>query len=280
MILLDGVLHEGTAAPFDLADRGLTLGDGLFETMAVFGGTVFRLAAHLDRLAAGLAVLGFAVPRDRLEAEVAMMAARAPAAGGVIRLTVTRGAGARGLAPPAAPTPTVIVALAPFNPALVGEPTTLVTVSVRRNAGSPASRLKALPYLDNVLALKEAVAAGARDALMLDTAGRVACASVANVFLVRGDRLETPPETDAVLPGITRRLVLDLAPALGLDAVERSLTPDDLSAADGVFLTNSVRLVQPVTALDARSLPAPVVAGRILAAIREIIARECGASPG
>lgn len=276
MILLDGVLHEGTVAPFDLTDRGLTLGDGLFETMAVFGGTVFRCAAHLDRLAAGLDALGFSVPRARLEADVAAMAARAPAAGGVIRLTVTRGAGARGLAPPAAPTPTVIVALAPFSPALVGEPTTLATVSVRRNAGSPTSRLKALPYLDNVLALKEAIALGARDALMLDTAGRVACASVANVFLVRGNRIETPPATDAVLPGITRRLVLDLAPALGLMAAERSLTPDDLSSADGLFLTNSVRMVQPVTALDGRPLPDRGVADQILAAIRDTLARECG----
>ncbi len=156
-------------APFDLSDRGFTLGDGLFETMPVSAGVVFRLGAHLDRLADGLAVLGFDVPRERLEADVAAMAARAPAGGGVIRLTVTRVAGARGLAPPADPVPTVVVSLAPFNPALVGEATTLATVSVRRNAGSPVSRLKALPYLDNVLALREAVAAGARDALMLLT---------------------------------------------------------------------------------------------------------------
>ncbi len=129
------------------------------------------------------------------------MAARAPATGGVLRLTVTRGAGARGLVPPAHPVPTVVVLLAPFNPALVGEATTLATVSVRRNAGSPVSRLKALPYLDNVLALKEAVTLGARDALMLDTVGRVGCASVANVFRVKDGRLETPPTSDAVLPG-------------------------------------------------------------------------------
>ena len=279
MILCDGVFHEGTTVPFDLADRGLTLGDGLFETMPVFAGTVFRLADHLGRLEAGLAVLGFAVPRRRLEEDVATMAARAPAAGGVIRLTVTRGAGARGLAPPAVAKPTVIVSLAPFNPTLVGEPTTLATVSVRRNAGSPVSRLKALPYLDNVLALAEAQGKGARDALMLDTRGRVACASVANVFRVAGDRLETPPTGDAILPGITRGLVLELARSLGLTPIERSLDREDIATADAVFLTNSVRLVQPVQALDDAALPASPYASRVLAALGDRIAAECGVRP-
>ncbi|BBE71372.1 aminotransferase class IV [Oharaeibacter diazotrophicus] len=278
MILVDGVAYEGTVAPFDLSDRGFTLGDGLFETMAVFAGRPFRLDAHLDRLAAGLAVLGFSVPRDRLAADVATVAARAPAAGGVIRLTVTRGAGARGLAPPAEPKPTVVVSLAPFNPALVGEPTTLATVDVRRNAGSPVSRLKALPYLDNVLAAREAIGRGARDALILDTAGRVACASVANVFRLAGDRVETPT-TDAVLPGITRALVLEIAPSLGLVPVERALTRDDLAGADAVFLTNSVRLLQPVTELDGIRFPRDERPAAILAALRAAVVAECGAGP-
>jgi len=193
----------------------------------------------------------------------------------VIRLTVTRGAGARGLAPPADPVPTVVVSLAPFDPALVGAPTTLATVDVRRNAGSPVSRLKALPYLDNVLALKEATGRGARDALILDTAGRVACSSVANVFRLAGDRLETPT-TDAVLPGVTRALVLALAPSLGLVPVERDLSRDDLLAADAVFLTNSVRLLQPVTALDGTVFPPDPRPAAILTALRATVTAECG----
>lgn len=280
MILVDGVLHDGTVAPFDLTDRGFTLGDGLFETMVVRGGVVFRRSAHLDRLAAGLAVLGFSVPRARLEADLATMAACAPAAGGVLRLTVTRGGGARGLAPPAEPRPTVVVALSPLDPALAGQPTTLATASVRRNSGSPASRLKALPYLDNVLALKEAVAAGARDALLLDTDGKVACSSVANVFRLAGGRLETPPTSDPILPGVTRALVLERARGLGLEAVERSLTPADLREADAVLLTNSVRLVQPVTALDGRPLPESGAVAALLADLSGVMARECAAPDG
>jgi branched-chain amino acid aminotransferase len=279
MILVDGVLHEGTTAPFDLSDRGFTLGDGLFETMPVFAGTVFRLADHLDRLESGLAVLGFSVPRARLEIDVAAMAARAPAAGGVLRLTVTRGAGARGLAPPAEPKPTVVVSLAPFNPALVFEPAVLATATVRRNDRSPVSRLKALPYLDNVLALREALGRGAKDALILNTADRVVCTSVANVFRVADGRLETPPVSDGVLPGITRAIVLDAASALGLRPVERSLTVDDLLIADEAFATNSVRLVQPVASLDGAPVAQGETARRVLAHLRAAVLQDCGVPP-
>ncbi|HUG60484.1 MAG TPA: aminotransferase class IV [Methylomirabilota bacterium] len=255
MILVDGVVHEGRIARFDYGDRGLTLGDGLFETMIVFAGVVYRLADHLDRLAAGLAILGFAVERERLEADVAAMAARAPVDGGVLRLTVTRGPGVRGLAPPDDPTPTVLVSLAPLDSGLMMQPVRLAVSSIRRNDRSPLSRLKSLGYLDNVLAITEARARGAGDALILNTAERVACASAANVFRIAGDRLETPPIVDGVLPGIVRARVLALAPDAGLAPVERSLTERDLEEADAVFLTNSVRLLQPVTEIDGATLP-------------------------
>lgn len=279
MILVDGEFHEGTVASFDFADRGFTLGDGLFETMPVFGGRVWRLADHLDRLERGLAVLGFSVPRARLEADVAAMAERAPNAGGVLRLTVTRGSGARGLAPPAMPTPRVVVSLAPFNPALVFEPTSLATVGLRRNDRSPVARLKALPYLDNVLALREAQEAGARDALILNTHGRIACSSVANVFRLVGNELETPPVDDGVLPGIARSRLLERAADLGLDAVERSLTVQHLIEADAVFLTNSVRLVQPVERLGDAPLPVPARLRRLLDTLLDDIRADCGTAP-
>jgi branched-chain amino acid aminotransferase len=255
MILVDGVVHEGRIARFDYGDRGLTLGDGLFETMTVIAGAVYRLADHLDRMAAGLTILGFAVERERLEADVAAMAAWAPADGGVLRLTVTRGPGARGLAPPDDPTPTVVVSLAPLESGLMMQPVRLAVSSIRRNDRSPLSRLKSLGYLDNVLALAEARARGAGDALMLNTSERVACASAANVFRIAGDRLETPPIVDGVLPGIVRTRVLALAPDAGLVPVERSLTERDLEEADAVFLTNSVRLLRPVTEIDGATLP-------------------------
>ncbi|MQT12093.1 hypothetical protein F0357_05320 [Rhizobiales bacterium Sp-1] len=103
MIWLDGTLYEGATAPFDLADRGLLLADGLFETITVFGGTPFRLGYHLERLAAGARTLGFEIDRAAAEHSVAALAARTQDGRGVVRVTVTRGSGPRGLAPPPSP---------------------------------------------------------------------------------------------------------------------------------------------------------------------------------
>ncbi|WP_181704061.1 aminotransferase class IV [Chthonobacter albigriseus] len=280
MIVLNGRAYDGSEAPFDLSDRGLMLGDGLFETMTLFGGTIFRLDDHLRRLQHGISVLGFSVPRDRLEADLMIAGGHEPPDGAVVRLTVTRGGGVRGLAMPAEPNPTVIVSLSPFRRDLVGEPTSLYTASVRRSENSPLSRLKTLGYLDNILALREAAEHGHKDALILNNQLRVACSSVANVFAVTDGKLLTPPIRDGVLPGIIRGLVLALAPEIGLQPVERSLTVRDLIQAGQVFLTNSVRLVQPVTAIDnSRLPPGDAEAGAVLARLIEAIVEECGVDP-
>ena len=115
-----------------------------------------------------------------------------------------------------------------------------VATVTRRNECSPLSRIKALPYLDNVLALQEARAHGADEAILLNTRGSIACASSANVFALRGGRLETPPISDGALPGTMRALVLALAKEVGLVAAENQLRAEDLAGADEVFLTNSI----------------------------------------
>jgi branched-chain amino acid aminotransferase len=280
MIVLNGTVHEGRGALFDLGDRGLTLGDGLFETMTVFGGTVYRLGDHLDRMSSGLAVLGFEVPRERIAGDIAALAAHAPRSGAVLRITATRGVGARGLLPPETPAPTLFGALAPYDPAIMGVPVRLAVSPIRRNEHSPLSRLKSLNYLDSVLALAQARKAGADDALLLNTAGRAASAAAANIFRVVGDRLETPPVSEAVLGGIIRGRVLELAASAGLRATERPLSVSDLAEADAVFLTNSVRLVQPVTGIDGDSLPtgSPAVEALMTALLAEVMS-ETGTDP-
>ncbi|MGH6795895.1 MAG: aminotransferase class IV, partial [Methylocella sp.] len=232
-------------AHVSIADRGLLLGDGLFETMAVYSAQVFDLDAHLERLASGLGVLGFvqAVDLAGLRAGIADFIAAEEASSAVLRVTVTRGAGPRGLAPPEAPRPAIFMTLSPM-PAVRKAPLSLHIATVtRRNEHSPLSRIKALPYLDNLLALSEARAHGADDALLLNTCGTIACASVANVFAIREGRLETPPVCDGALPGTMRALVLCLAKRAGLVAVENSLHVKDLSEADEVILTNSISRV-------------------------------------
>lgn len=280
MIVHDGRLHETTTVAFDVADRGLTLADGLFETMLVVDGRVFRREAHLDRMLGGAAALGLAIARARLEADLDLLLSTVAAGEAVVRLTVTRGPGGRGLKPPQVPRPTVIVTWAPWSPDTMMRPVRLATSSIRRNETAPSSRWKTAAYVDAVAALAEAEANGADDALFLNTRGHVACTTVANLFAVIGDTLATPRLDDGVLAGTTRALVLDAAPTLGLRAREATLTPDDLARAEAIFLTNAVRLISPVVERDGRRVAGdhPVI-GRIAEAIGARIAADCGRDP-
>jgi branched-chain amino acid aminotransferase len=250
LLWFDGRIREDTRAAFDLRDRGLLLGDGLFETLVALNGRAFMLDAHLDRMLAGAAALRLPIERAQMRHPVEELAAALPK-GGVIRLTVTRGAGPRGLRLPAHQAPLVFAtASAPWEPARDLPKARLATSSIRRNPHSPLSRHKTLAYLDNVLALEEALDRGADDALLLTPDGRAACASAANLFAIRGRDLLTPPLDDGVLAGVTRSLVLRLAPECGLNAREASLSLEALFESDAVFLTNSVALVTEVTELD------------------------------
>ncbi len=267
----DGRIIALEYAHVSIADRGLLLGDGVFETMAVSGGRIFDLDSHLDRLASGLGVLGFAGAADlaKLRSSIAHFIAAEDASCGVLRVTVTRGTGPRGLAPPKAPHPTIFMTLSPM-PAVRTTPLSLhIATGTRRNEHSPLARIKALPYLDNVLALSEARRQGADDSLMLNTRGTIACASAANVFVIRGGRLETPPVGDGALPGTMRALVLCLAAQAGLAPVEKSIHAKDLAGADHVFLTNSISRARE--AKDCDGLPLQRRAGTAVERLRALI---------
>jgi branched-subunit amino acid aminotransferase/4-amino-4-deoxychorismate lyase len=238
-------------------DRGFTLGDGLFETLLAERGELQHLDAHLDRLAAGCGVLGLPVP-DRDEATQAMRDALAAAGLGdaraAVRLNLTAGVGGRGLDRPDALRPVITATAARAVPPT--GPARLVTVLVRRNDQSPASGLKTLAYLDNVLARAEARAQGADEALMLNTRGEVACGAAANIFWLDGGALCTPALACGVLPGVTRARVLVAARRLGLQMAEIRELRSALDRAPAIFLTNSLIGLRSVVDLDGRPLDA------------------------
>ncbi len=274
----DGRIIIPEEAHVSIADRGVLLGDGLFETMAVHNGRVLDLDAHLERLASGLGVLGFVVAVDlaKLRSGIARYIAAEEAPCAVLRVTVTRGAGPRGLAPPEPPRPTIFMTLSPMPAARKTSLSLHVATVTRRNEHSPLSRIKALPYLDNVLALSEARAQGADDALLLNTRGTIACATVANVFVIREGRLETPPVSDGALPGTVRALVLCLAKQAGFAGIEISLDVGSLAAADHVFLTNSISRV--TEARQCNDAPLQRRAGAALDRLRALIAARFDAA--
>lgn len=249
-----------------LDDRGLLLGDGLFETLLAVDGELVGLDAHLARMTAGCAVLGLPAPEPHDAADVvhaALKAIDAPRA--AVRLTLTAGSGGRGLDRPDNGAPRLFAtAAASMKPAT---PARLATSSIRRNDGSPASRLKTLAYLDNVLARNEARAQGADEALMLNTRGEVACGAAANLFWIRDDRLFTPALDCGVLAGLARADVLAEARRLGVDVAEVRAVPGALAEVDAMFLTNSLIGVRMIATWDGRSLGASTLADRLGAAL-------------
>ena len=244
-----------------LDDRGLLLGDGLFETLLWVDGQVECLDAHLARLAAGCQTLG--LPAPDLD-EAARLCRAAPGEAGLdtgraaVRLTLTAGSGGRGLERPAAPVIRLAARAAAAIP--VSTPADLVLARTRRNEGSPAARLKTLSYVDNVLARAEARAAGADEAVMLNNRGDLACAAAANLFWIADDRLFTPALSCGVLNGIVRARVLAKAAALGAPTVVVAARIEALEGAQAVFLTNSLIGIRPVARFEGRAFaPHPLV---------------------
>ncbi len=240
---VDGALH------LSADDRGLLLADGAFETMRARGGRVFRLDEHLARLQRALDLLAIPAPaglRDWVR--------RAAGDGGSeevgVRLTVTRGAGPAGLAPPVDAHPVVIVSVRPFPvvPAAARRDGLRAHVlSGRRNARAMTAGLKTLAYTDTVAGWIEAARAGADEGLWLDTDGQCAEALASNLFIRNGGALWTPPVSCGALPGITRGIVMGLARAEGLAVAERAFDITVLFQADEAFLTSTLRGVVGLT---------------------------------
>ena len=262
-------------------DRGLTLADGVFETMRARGGTIFRLGRHLARLERSLAVLEIPLPPELRE--WVSDAARTAGDDASIRLTVTRGAGPAGVAPPAAPQPTVIVSVGPipsFPSTLYSDGLSAYVVSGRRNEYAMTAGLKTLAYVDSVAGLLEARRAGADEALFLDTEGHCSEASSSNLFIATGTDLATPPLSCGVLPGITRETVIELARAEGMAVAERAIGLHEVRAAKEAFLTSSLRGIAPLVRIGGtpigRATPGELTR-RLTAAYLALVDRECGA---
>jgi branched-chain amino acid aminotransferase len=271
----DGALQERPIVSFDLTDRGLNLGDGVFDTSLARNGRIFRRKSHIDRMADAAEILG--IPFDEMAARAALDALAGAVGDGAVRLTLTRGPGPRGLAFPKNPTP-ILYGAAAAMPSPLFPILKLGTTAIRRNETSPASRIKALPYLDSLLALEQAAARGADEVLFENTHSRVACLATANIFAVFGRQLVTPPLSDGALAGTTRAYVLSKAHGLQFDVAERSLPLEKFSRADALFATSSLRLIAPCNQLDAIAYPSDTneIVMELQASIKETIVSECG----
>ena len=298
---LDGELVPIEDAGVSVLDRGFRYGDAAFETLRAYGGTVFEWAAHAERLertCAGLQ-LEHGIDREDFHARIEETLAANDLADAYVRLSVTRGIQAGTLAPDPAIDPTVVVLVRPLpRGGLEGEstwddPATVATVQTRRVPGTAIpAHLKTHSYLNGVLArlevpdadevlLREVPGAHASDRIpdgagaIAEDAGAIAEGSVSNVFAVRDSTLVTPSLEGSVLPGITRRVVLELAADAGIPVAERSLTLRDLRTAEECFLTNTTWEIRPVGELDGRSFEVGPVTERLARRFDEHVERTC-----
>jgi branched-chain amino acid aminotransferase len=257
-VYVDGKFHEEGSAKVSVFDHGLLYGDGVFEGIRAYNGRVFKLREHIVRLYDSARCILLDIPLSPLAMTRAVIETcrKNRLRDGYIRLVVTRGVGTLGLDPHRCKRGTVIIIagkIQVYPPALYERGMGIVTVPTARNltnAINPA--IKSLNYLNNILAKIEANIAGVEEAIMLNSEGFVAECTADNLFIVKGDRVLTPPLSAGALYGITRGTVLDLAREAGLVTGEPNLTRYDLYTADECFLTGTGAEIIPVVKIDGR----------------------------
>lgn len=273
-IWVDGVLSSALPLP----DRGLDFGDGLFETLLLRGGKPLFEDLHLRRLRRGLLALHFPGNLEQVRASI-------QSAGhltqdrewpwAALRITVTRGGGPRGYAPPADARPRVIATASRLDGdrAAMLPPASLIQSSIRWATQPVLAGLKHLSRLEQVLAAREYTLAGADEALVLDQSGLLVSVTAGNLFLVRGEQLLTPTLGGCGIAGTRRELVMGhWAPALGLEVREMAITASVLAQADEVFYSNSLVGLRPVGRAGELSWRAHPVCGALHRQYRETIA--------
>ncbi len=267
-VYIDGTLYDKDDAKISVYDHGLLYGDGVFEGIRSYGGKVFRLAEHLDRLWDSARAIWLEIPIDKQQMAKAIEETLAENGieDGYIRVVVTRGCGTLGLDPNRCDNPQVIIItdhISLYPDELYQKGLEIITVSTARNHPAALNpRVKSLNYLNNILAKIEGLQAGCVEALMLNHKGEVAECTGDNIFLVRDGRISTPPNDAGILEGITRDAVIGLARNSGIEVREAALTRHDVYIANECFLTGTAAEVIPVVKVDSRTIgegtPGPI----------------------
>jgi branched-chain amino acid aminotransferase len=259
LIYIDGKFYPKSEAKISVYDHGLLYGDGVFEGIRAYGGVVFKLKEHIDRLytSAHTIMLDIPVNKEQMQRIVLNMLKKNKLKEAYIRLIVTRGIGDLGLDPRKCPKPSIIVIAEPtimLHSKEMKEKgiTTMITWVKRDAVNATSHEVKSLNYLNNVLAKIESNSAGIEEAIYLDQAGFVCEGTAENVFMIKEGKISTPPTSTGALRGITRTVVMTLAAKIGYSVVERNITPNELLTADEVFLTGTAAEIIPVREVNKR----------------------------
>jgi branched-chain amino acid aminotransferase len=272
VVMIDGLLVSPDRAVLSVFDRGFLYGDSVYEVMRTYDGVVFALREHMERLfrSARQVFIDIPVSEGQLTSEVLQVAAALPGSSLSVRVHVTRGEGPLGHDFAVVRNPKRVIIAVPMHPPSDEDYRRGIAVALFRTQrtvdNTPAAGAKVANYLVSLLALREAHATGAKEAIIVDGRGRVLEGATSNVFVVRGGELFTPPESEGILSGITRSYLLRSAASIGIPVRETTLTRGDLLDADEMFLSSTSREVLPVTRVDG----SPIAAGRVGPVTRSI----------
>jgi branched-chain amino acid aminotransferase len=263
IIYVNGKFSSIDEARISPIDRGVTLGDGLFETVIVRDGQIRQLQEHLARLKKGAGILGIKIPLSDEDIATVMqeLLGKNNMQDGRIRLTLTRGEAAHGLVSAGNEESTLIMRVSEMVE-LPSPVRAIVSKHARRNEHSVLLECKCVNYLEGIMAMKEAKAQGANEAIILNMAGRIAEMTICNVFVVIGGKIYTPPVSEGALPGVMRANVIK-----AFDVEEKPLDVDELLSADEVFVTSSSG-VRPVVEISDKTI-ADGKQGKVTTAIIE-----------
>jgi branched-chain amino acid aminotransferase len=279
-VFVNGHFVPAEEARISVFDHGFLYGDGVFEGIRVYGGTIFRLQQHLERLyhSALCLMLEIPMPPEAMQEIIVETVRRRGLPNQYVRVVVSRGAGDLGLDPKLCPQPSVIMiadTIALYPERYYTEGLDLVTVATRRMSSDTLDpRIKSLNYLNNIMAKIEAQQAGVVEAVMLNAAGYVAECTADNLFVLRQGCLHTPAVAAGALQGVTRDSVLEIARELGLETAESFLTRYDLYTAEECFMTGTGAEIVPVVRIDGRRIGTGVP-GPVTARVREGFAVLC-----
>ncbi len=259
LVYIDGKFYPKSEAKVSVYDHGLLYGDGIFEGIRAYEGTVFKLDEHLDRLyrSAHAMLLEISLTKDEMKKAVLDTLKTNNLRNAYIRLVVTRGVGDLGLDPRKCSKPTVIIITTRLiqlhsNDRKKDGITAMVSWVKRDPVDATTHEIKSLNYLNSILAKIEANIASVDEAICLDKRGFVSEGVAENIFMVRNGEIRTPPTTTGALPGITREVVIKLAKRLGYAMIERNMTPNELFNADEVFFTGTAAEIIPVREINKR----------------------------
>ncbi len=242
LVFLNGEFVPEDRAVVSVFDRSFLYGDGLFETMRIFNGKPFRWQQHMERLERGAAFLKINLPISptALEGFASELIAKNKMPDALLRLTLSRGVGLRGYSPKGANNPVIVMSLH-TAPSMTGPPPRwkLITSSHRLPANEPLAQYKTCNKLSQILARAEADAAGADEALLLNTDGFIVEGASSNLFWVRNGAVCTSPLAAGILPGVTRAAVFEVCHSLGQMVTEANISTPDLKSAEGVFVSLS-----------------------------------------